>query len=951
MAKDSETPSVDGFKGPVSAPINTSISNVDAVYNTVDGNNFLIAYGADVIANGYDIVPVAKGSKAPKEKGWSSIKADNALLAKWCANGYKDGGGVGVLASRFPGIDIDVLDKDMSDRMARLVMDKLGFAPKRYGKHPKCLLMYYTRKPFKKKQSSLFKDKNGNDARVEVLCDGQQYVIFHTHPDTGTPYFFDGLSPLDITAFELSEINEDQAIAICQEFDVLANEAGWKKVRQGNCWDGFKAIEGEVLVNGSSGSPTGISNANEIDRLLGLRVDEDITVDDPALANAQKCYVTLERAEQIIFSMMDMNVLHDDWVLFGMALHHEFDGDESALELWDRWSIETTGTYEHEECAVRWRSFNNEQTTRALKTFRAVLKLYKERGGDSILVDGWVKRIDACSSKEDLIKRIVPDISAAVLDDFDLEIVAQKIKAAIKRIEGTSLPIKAVRKLMAKARPDTVDHKAAKAQAESMVGQYSFDSPLPVEIFPDVFENEETGLIRPKATVNNLEVLCDAYGISLSYDVILKKQEIIFPTEKSLLDDTSDLKNESGLQTIRSLLSLNNIPLVAADFLVVLMDRHSVNPLKEWITRREWDGTDRLQDLCDSVAVEDDNIEYRDRIIRLWLVQCVAAIDGAYETERKDAIPKYENVLVFRSDQGTKKTSWWRSLFSDDYKKYIKDGAHLEVSDKDSVLNAISCAICELGEIDATFRKSDQSRLKAFLSKTEDTIRLPFGRVACNFKRRTSYCATVNDDQFLIDTTGSRRFYPLNVLFTNPMHGVNMQQLWAQVWQQYKAGAQWWPDEALEEMLIPKRERHQEVDETEDVILNKFIFRQDDNGKWIGPSKGDAGAVFLSRKDIADEAGIQYNRRAANRITAVLKKYGVDEYRTNTVRGFYLIRNDSSFKNLNEEEDQEDGAKVKAEAKLEAKTKAELLPPPPIESADGMGSEDGSGDGGGSIVH
>ncbi len=64
----------------------------------------------------------------------------------------------------------------------------------------------------------------------------------------------------------------------------------------------------------------------------------------------------LDRVRDEIMVHLDPSMHHDEWVNVGMALHHQFDGDAEALELWDDWS--SGGASWHDAvCAERWPSF------------------------------------------------------------------------------------------------------------------------------------------------------------------------------------------------------------------------------------------------------------------------------------------------------------------------------------------------------------------------------------------------------------------------------------------------------------------------------------------------------------------------------------------------------------------------------------------------------------------
>jgi predicted P-loop ATPase len=152
--------------------------------------------------------------------------------------------------------------------------------------------------------------------------------------------------------------------------------------------------------------------------------------------------------------------------------------------------------------------------------------------------------------------------------------------------------------------------------------------------------------------------------------------------------------------------------------------------------------------------------------------------EGAYSTR---------GTLVFAGQQNIGKTFFLQMLTGDMW-KYCLDGLTLNPSDRDSIKKFCSHWIIELGELDATFRKSDISALKAFLTLKKDTMRLAYGRGESTFPRRTVSIASVNDRTFLRDDTGNSRYWclPVERFDFQKLRGIDIQQLWAEVWQHVK---------------------------------------------------------------------------------------------------------------------------------------------------------------------
>jgi hypothetical protein len=319
-------------------------------------SSFLAKHGAALIEHGYDIIPIKRGTKSPGYDGWQNTRADSSQLRQWLANGHaKDG--VGILTRNTPGVDIDVRDEAMAKAMEDWIVSNYDFAPVRIGLAPKRLLLFRTDSPFTKVNSRVFVDEWGEQHKVEILGDGQQFVAHAIHPDTNQPYrWIDGRSPDTISVDDLPTITEDQAYEIVAEFERRAVEAGWE-------------IKSKSLKPASGGA---LPRPGRRDH------------DDPFAADAAKTDISdaLLRAKLLLVPGAED---YDTWLQVGMALFHQFDGGDHGLELWHEWS-EQADNYDENALNEKWRTFDISNKGRAPVTARLILKLAKE-GEDAVVND------------------------------------------------------------------------------------------------------------------------------------------------------------------------------------------------------------------------------------------------------------------------------------------------------------------------------------------------------------------------------------------------------------------------------------------------------------------------------------------------------------------------------------------------------------------------------------
>ena len=128
----------------------------------------------------------------------------------------------------------------------------------------------------------------------------------------------------------------------------------------------------------------------------------------------------------------------------------------------------------------------------------------------------------------------------------------------------------------------------------------------------------------------------------------------------------------------------------------------------------------------------------------------------------------------------------------------------------------------ELGELDSTFKKSEISQLKGFLSSDSDMIRRPYDKRESHYARRTVYFGSVNPDVFLNDDTGNTRFWVIKCHRIHHLHSIDVQQLWAEVLTLYRAGETWRLTEQEVEELNANNEEYQSIDPIEERMLDWY---------------------------------------------------------------------------------------------------------------------------------
>lgn len=329
------------------------------------------------------------------------------------------------------------------------------------------------------------------------------------------------------------------------------------------------------------------------------------------------------------------------------------------------------------------------------------------------------------------------------------------------------------------------------------------------------FPDPPAGNGGPPPTIDNVQHLLDHYGITVRDNVIRKRTEITIPGTTK----TSDNHDNNALTHICSHAARHGIATGMVPSVVeAIAEQNPYNPVADWIKGKPWDRRDRLPDICGTLVTREDFPKgLKDVLIVKWLISCVAA---ALMPEGF----RSRGVLTLQGGQGIGKTSWCRSLIPDPALREValKLDHHLDGGNKDSIIGAISHWICEIGELDSSFKR-DVARLKGFLTNDRDKVRLPYARKPAEYGRKTVFLATVNQSDFLVDNTGNSRWWTLPVIEIDFEHGIDMQQVFAQLAERFEAGDKWWltPDEERElEYRNAKHRSFSMIEERIDEIVD-----------------------------------------------------------------------------------------------------------------------------------
>lgn len=243
--------------------------------------------------------------------------------------------------------------------------------------------------------------------------------------------------------------------------------------------------------------------------------------------------------------------------------------------------------------------------------------------------------------------------------------------------------------------------------------------------------------------------------------------------------------------------------------LMIVSSENMVNDVKQYLQGLRWDGVKRLDTLLSDYLGAEDNV-YTRAVIRKALCAAVArGVTGGV---------KYDYMPIFTGPQGIGKSTFLATLgkswFSDSLTTFEgKDAAEL----------IQGTWINEVGELTAMTRQ-ETSAVKQFLSKCDDIYRAAYGRQTKRYPRRCVFFGTSNEAEFLKDTTGNRRFWPVDVGVHAAKKSVwedlpgEVDQIWAEAYAYWSLGERLFLPKEVEALALSQQDAHKETSGKEGII-------------------------------------------------------------------------------------------------------------------------------------
>ncbi|HLH02154.1 MAG TPA: virulence-associated E family protein [Bryobacteraceae bacterium] len=313
--------------------------------------------------------------------------------------------------------------------------------------------------------------------------------------------------------------------------------------------------------------------------------------------------------------------------------------------------------------------------------------------------------------------------------------------------------------------------------------------------------------------------------------------------------DQEDRLTAEWLQHQRILVSVET----ASQAIQTVATENSVHPVRQYLDGVAWDGIPRLYRWL-STYLGAEHTEYTCAVGARWMLSAVARIDQPGT--------KADSCLILEGPQGAKKSTALRTLAGGFFTDELA-----ELGSKDAALQIRGVWVVEIAELDSLAR-SEIASIKAFMSRTTDRFRPPFGKRVIEFPRQCVFAGTVNHTEYLRDETGARRFWPVrcNVIDIEAL-ARDRDQLWAEATHRYRSGEKWWLDTSdLVDTATQEQAARYQSDPWEEIIA-----------PWLEQRASTSVSEVLEM--CLNKSQAQWSQTDKTRVARCLRALGWDRYR------------------------------------------------------------------------
>jgi len=247
------------------------------------------------------------------------------------------------------------------------------------------------------------------------------------------------------------------------------------------------------------------------------------------------------------------------------------------------------------------------------------------------------------------------------------------------------------------------------------------------------------------------------------------------------------------------------------DSMALEFEKQSFHPVRDYLNSLTWDGVARLDSFLIEYFGTVDSPYTREALVKTMCAAVARILNPG---------TKFDLVLTLVGGQGVGKSTFVKKLgrewFSDTFST---------VQGKEALEQIQGAWLIEIAELSG-LKKAEVESVKHFISKQEDIFRPAYARSAERYPRQCVFIGTTNNDDFLRDPSGNRRFMPIKINPSNAIKSIftlsdeEVSHLWAEAVVRYKAGEKLYLSGAAESIATVEQRKHSEQDERTGLILD-----------------------------------------------------------------------------------------------------------------------------------
>jgi predicted P-loop ATPase len=241
------------------------------------------------------------------------------------------------------------------------------------------------------------------------------------------------------------------------------------------------------------------------------------------------------------------------------------------------------------------------------------------------------------------------------------------------------------------------------------------------------------------------------------------------------------------------------------DAIVFVANKDRFNSAAEYFDSLEWDGVHRINRFfVDGFGAPSTPL--------ICAFGCKFLISVVRRARHPGA--KVDTVPILKGEQGTYKSMGIQALVP--FQKWHLESLNdLNIRGQHQLAGKLIVELPELSKI----KTAETEHVKEWLSRTSDNYRAPWDRRPKDHPRQCVFFGSTNEEFFLTDQTGNRRYWIIEVTKGNiEWIKENLEQLWAEAAARENRGEDHWLSPELEAEARHLQEAHRQEDPWEDLI-------------------------------------------------------------------------------------------------------------------------------------